>query len=82
MRNKALGALTEDLRKALEDAQEKRAQQLEQFMITQLQDQTEELKQAIEQSRQRGVNEVVEELRLQHDKLVEEISKLTKAIVR
>ena len=82
MRTKALGALTQDLRKALEDAQENRAQQLEQFMMKQLQDQTHELKQAIEENRQRGVKEVVEELKLQHDKVMEEISKLTQAIAK
>ena len=80
MRTKSLGALTEDLKKALEDAQEKRAQQLEQFMMNQLKDQTQELKQAIEENRQRGVKEVVDELKLHHDKVMEEISKLTQAI--
>ena len=63
MKTKALGVLTDDLRKALEDAQEKRAQQLQLFVMDQLQDQTQELKQAIEENRRRGVKEVVEEVK-------------------
>ena len=42
MKTTALNTLSEDLKRALEEAQEKRAQQLKQFDIYQLQDQTRE----------------------------------------
>ena len=70
MKTKALRALTEDLKQSLEEAQEKRAQQLKQFHINQLQDQTRELKQVIEENRKKGVNEVVERLQPQFDMIM------------
>ena len=76
MKNKALGALTEDLKQALEEAQEKRTQQLKQFHINQLQDQTRELKQAIEENRKKGVNEVVERLQPQFDMIMAKLDQL------
>ena len=76
MKSKALGALTNDLKQALEEAQEKRAQQLKQFHINQLQDQTQELKQAIEENRKKGVNEVVERLQPQFDMIIAKLNQL------
>ena len=76
MKNKALGALTDDLKQALEEAQEKRTQQLKQFHINQLHDQTRELKQAIEENRKKGVNEVVERLQPQFDMIMAKLDQL------
>ena len=76
MKNKVFGALTNDLKQALEEAQEKRAQQLKQFHINQLQDQTQELKQAIEENRKKGVNEVVERLQPQFDMIMAKLNQL------
>ena len=76
MNNKALGALTDDLKQALEEAQVKREQQLKQFHINQLQDQTQELKQAIEENRKKGVNEVVERLQPQFDMIMAKLNQL------
>ena len=76
MKNKALCALTDDLKQALEEAQEKRAQQLKQFHINQLQDQTQELKQTIEENREKGVNEVVERLQPQFDLIMAKLNQL------
>ena len=76
MKTKALRTLTEDLKQSLEEAQEKRAQQLKQFHINQLQDQTRELKQVIEENRKKGVNEVVERLQPQFDMIMAKLNQV------